>query len=322
VTSTPQRPLATRNDTRPLIAHGDVAGYGPIFNPGLAWADGRYHLFARAIRDGYRLNPGRGARFLDYVSDILVFVSENGVDYEPASMLLRSSDDVVYEDLRVQQLGGRDGSWVATYTCVPGADTDWSIGMRHLSLDGGTFAAEGRETLIGPHGTRDKDGVLFDLPDGKVGFIHRIHPDMQLAVFDSLDDVSDPPVDYWDEHMDRLDEHVIMPAGTALGVGAGAPPIATAAGLLAFYHARETGGEYTMRVALLDAASGRPLHVLDEPLLVPELAWERRGDVDDVVFVQGAHRRDDGSIYLVYGAADRHIGSALVDEAKLLERLT
>lgn len=322
MTPTYNRPLIARIDRQPLIAYGAVAGYGAIFNPGLAWADGRYHLFARAIREGYRLNPAGRPRYLDYVSDTLVFVSDDGIEYEPASVLLRSSDGVVYEDLRAQRIGNPAGTWVATFTCVPGADTEWSIGMRRLGFEGGAFVAGGREALIGPRGTLDKDGVLFDLPEGRVGLIHRVHPDMQLAVFDSLDDVACPPPGYWDDHLDQLDEHAIIRAGTALGVGAGAPPIATDAGLLAFYHTRESGGAYTMGAALLDATSGRPLSVLAEPLLVPELDWERRGDVDDVVFVQGAHRRDDGTIYLVYGAADSHIGAALVDEAQLLDRLT
>ncbi len=46
-----------------------------------------------------------------------------------------------------------------------------------------------------------------------------------------------------------------------------------------------------------------------EPVLEPELDWERRGDVDDVVFVQGAHL-DGDEIYLTYGAADRCVGAA------------
>jgi predicted GH43/DUF377 family glycosyl hydrolase len=104
-------------------------------------------------------------------------------------------------------------------------------------------------------------------------------------------------------------------------VGAGAPPLSTDAGLLLFFHERRADGAYTARVALLDQHSGAVVQMLDHELLEPELAWERQGDVDDVVFVQGAHRRDDGTIYLIYGAADRHVGAAVVDEATLLSSL-
>ncbi len=58
------------------------------------------------------------------------------------------------------------------------------------------------------------------------------------------------------------------------------------------------------------------------PLMVPELEWEVFGDVDNVVFVQGAHVDDDGdTITLVYGAADRHVGAARASIRHLLELL-
>jgi predicted GH43/DUF377 family glycosyl hydrolase len=43
----------------------------------------------------------------------------------------------------------------------------------------------------------------------------------------------------------------------ALGVGAGAPPVATKAGLLLFFHEREADDRYTTKVALLDDETGR-----------------------------------------------------------------
>ena len=53
----------------------------------------------------------------------------------------------------------------------------------------------------------------------------------------------------------------------------------------------------------------------------PELEWERDGDVNNVIFVQGAIPRPDGSIYMTYGAADRNVGAAYVDAAELLRAL-
>jgi predicted GH43/DUF377 family glycosyl hydrolase len=61
--------------------------------------------------------------------------------------------------------------------------------------------------------------------------------------------------------------------------------------------------------------------VLPDPILVPELEWEVDGDVPNVVFVQGAHRLSYGTIYLTYGAADRAVGAAVIDEAPLLAAL-
>jgi predicted GH43/DUF377 family glycosyl hydrolase len=91
--------------------------------------------------------------------------------------------------------------------------------------------------------------------------------------------------------------------------------------LLLFFHERRGDGSYTINVALLDAATGRVVAKLPEPLLEPELEWERAGDVENVVFVQGAHRREDGTIYLTYGAADRCVGAATVPEDQLLAAL-
>jgi predicted GH43/DUF377 family glycosyl hydrolase len=45
----------------PIVEAGSVDGYGAIFNAGLAYVEGRFHLFARGVRAGYRRNPGSGA---------------------------------------------------------------------------------------------------------------------------------------------------------------------------------------------------------------------------------------------------------------------
>ena len=74
------RPTLTvrRLRDRPIVGAGAVAGYGPLFNAGLVYHAGAYHLFARAVRDGYRAGDGTGPRFIDYVSDIVVFTSIEG----------------------------------------------------------------------------------------------------------------------------------------------------------------------------------------------------------------------------------------------------
>ena len=42
--------------TRRSSPFGAVPGYGPIFNAGAIFHDGRFHLFARGVHDGYRRN--------------------------------------------------------------------------------------------------------------------------------------------------------------------------------------------------------------------------------------------------------------------------
>ena len=68
-------------------------------------------------------------------------------------------------------------------------------------------------------------------------------------------------------------------------------------------------GSYASFAALLDPAHGEVVSRLPEPILEPELDWERQGDVDNVIFVQGAHRTGD-DLYIIYGAADRYVAAA------------
>jgi predicted GH43/DUF377 family glycosyl hydrolase len=302
---------ARRVSDAPIVAAGSVPGYQAIFNAGAVHHDGSFHLFARGVRDGYFRNPGLGARFLDYVSDVLVFTSENGHDYRFQQVLARSRDSGVhsYEDARVQGVRDADGDGdgdseriVMTYTNLPEPESGkpWQIGVHRLAYADGCFAlnrTSGR--VIGPDGQPDKDAVIFNLRDGRIAMIHRIHPNMQLAVFDSLDELWSSGDDYWDAHMANLDAHtIITPPPGSLGIGAGAPPVETDAGLLLFYHERHASGEYTANVALLDADTGRVKSLLAEPI-----------------------PRPDGTIYLTYGAADRCVGAATVVTADVVAAL-
>jgi predicted GH43/DUF377 family glycosyl hydrolase len=334
--SRPNRPPARgapsvavrRLSERPVVEFGAVPGYGPIFNAGVIDVEGTYHLFARGVRDGYVRNHGPGPRYLDYISDVLVFTSDDGLGYRFQQMLAAGSPDGVHsiEDPRVQRVLSNGTEHVMmTYTHLPDpvSGRPWQVGMHRLAYADGRFElnrTSGR--IVGPAGLPDKDAVVFNLSDGRVAMIHRIHPDMQLAVFDSLEELAEAGDDYWDEHVRELDRHtLIRPSPGAFGVGAGAPPIATDDGLLLFFHERNADYQYTINAALLDDRTGAVIAALGEPILRPELEWERSGDVDDVVFVQGAIPRADGSIYLTYGAADRCIGAASVDRAELVGAL-
>ena len=316
-----------RLDDQPIVKAGSVPGYGAVFNAGLLYHGERYHLFARGVRDGYRLNDGPGARFLDYVSDVLVFTSGDGRSYEFGYVLAEAGHPDVhcFEDPRVQRVSDVNGEHIVmTYTNLPAPESGlpWRIGAHHLAWDGERFhldTASGR--LLGPSGIENKDAIVFSLADGRIAMIHRIHPDMQLAIFDDLEHLWAADASYWDAYMEDLETHTILrPTPGALGIGAGAPPVVTEAGLLLFFHERRADGVYTMNLALLDADTGHLKSRLEHPVLEPELDWERSGDVDNVVFVQGAHC-DGDQVYLTYGAADRVVGAAIARLDHLLDAL-
>ena len=272
------------------------------------------------------MGPGPG--FCDYRCDILVFRSSDGTAYDFAGVLAEASPEGVwsYEDPRVQRVRS-DGAehLLMTYTDLPSPESHqpWRVGCQRLRYREGCFELNhDSRRVIGPPGIPDKDAVLFNLADERVGLIHRVYPDMQLAVFDSLDELVDPPEGYWADHLADIESHVILrPSPGAASIGAGAPPVDTPGGLLLFFHERDGRGVYTGKVALMDRSTGRVSAVLPDPILVPELEWEVDGDVPNVVFVQGAHRLPDGTIYLTYGAADRAVGAAVIDEAALLAAL-
>lgn len=313
---------------QPIVEFGCVEGYGPIFNAGVLYHDGKFHLFARGVHDRYRRNEGAGARFLDYISDVLVFVSDDGRSYEFEQVLAESSPDGIYsyEDPRVQRVETPEGERIVmSYTNLPAPETKkfWRIGVHNLAYEGGRFRlndTSGR--IVGPEGEPNKDAVIFNLRDGRVALIHRIYPNMQLAVFGSLDELREAPAGYWEEYMNELDRHtIIRPSESSLGVGAGAPPVATEEGLILLYHERDGNEHYTTRAALLDDETGQVKSMLPEPIMRPELEWERVGDVQNVVFVQGAVPQPDGTIYVTYGAADRCVGAATVSKDELLTAL-
>jgi beta-1,2-mannobiose phosphorylase / 1,2-beta-oligomannan phosphorylase len=311
---------------RPILDAGAAAGYGPLFNAGVVHHDGAFHLFVRAVRDGYRRGDGSGPRFVDYVSDIVVFVSADGHDYRYGYLLAPAGleGSLCFEDPRVQWVEHRGvPRLVMTYTHLPPPEAGpWRIGAHHLRWEGDRFSLEDRTArLLGPTDIPNKDAVIFTLADGRVALLHRIHPDVQLAIFDDLDHLWDAGDDYWVDHLADLERHTLLrPSPGALAIGAGAPPVPTEAGFLLFFHERQADGTYTMNVALLDECTGRVLSRLPEPVLEPELDWERTGDVDRVVFVQGAHLVGD-EVYLTYGAADRCVGAAVASVPHLLDAL-
>ena len=311
---------------RPIVEAGTAPGYGPLFNAGVLHHAGLYHLFVRAVRDGYRRGEGTGPRFVDYVSDIVVFTSADGHRYEYGYVLASAGIGAAlsFEDPRVQWVEDRGSRrLVMTYTQVPPpGDGPWRIGAHFLHWDGKRFELEeATGQLLGPTDVANKDAVVFTLSDGRVALIHHVRSGMQLAVFDDLEHLWHPPDDYWAAHMANLASHtLLLPSPGALGIGAGAPPVRSEAGLLLFFHERRADGSYTMNLALLDERTGRALSRLPEPVFEPELDWERTGDVDEVVFVQGAHL-DGDDIYLTYGAADRCVGAAVASVAHLFEAL-
>ncbi len=106
-------------------------------------------------------------------------------------------------------------------------------------------------------------------------------------------------------------------------IGLSPPPIETPQGWLILYHGVRTtasGSIYRIGLALLDLERpDRCLRRTSHWVFAPEAAYEREGDVANVVFPCGYTIKDDGdTLLLYYGAADTCIGVASCSIRELL----
>jgi predicted GH43/DUF377 family glycosyl hydrolase len=171
----------------------------------------------------------------------------------------------------------------------------------------------------------DKDLVFFPRRiHGKLTFLHRIKPDIQIVSVNSLEELTH---DFWTDYFLHFDEQIMMcpkyPHEVSY-VGGGCPPIETEHGWLIIYHGvKETnkGYEYSACAALVDIENPRKeIARLSYPLFSPELDYELKGDVDDVCFPTGTVLVDD-KLYIYYGAADELIACASVSLSGLIDEL-
>ena len=171
----------------------------------------------------------------------------------------------------------------------------------------------------------DKDLVFFPRRiHGKLTFLHRIKPDIQLTAANELSDLTN---EFWVNYFLHFEEHIFLcPKYTheVSYVGGGCPPIETEHGWLIIYHGVKDvikGYEYSCCAALMDIDEPfKEIARLPYPLFKPELDYELDGDVDDVCFPTGTVLEGD-TLYIYYGAADELIACASVSLAELLNEL-
>jgi len=105
-------------------------------------------------------------------------------------------------------------------------------------------------------------------------------------------------------------------------IGGGSAPIKTSEGWLEIYHGKGRDQVYSLFLLLLDL--NEPSVVLkrgEKPILVPEEDYETGGFFPNVVFSNGICEKENGTLYIYYGACDQTVclAEATIDE--LLETL-
>jgi predicted GH43/DUF377 family glycosyl hydrolase len=313
-----------------------------VLNPAIMQEGTTIHMLYRAVRNGNYSTVG----YCKLDGPLKVVERSN------TPLLIPLTDDASkgIEDPRIVKI---DGVYYITYTAYNGIN---ALGALVTSNDLKTFERQG---IIVPKYTFDqfkrlaecnnlvnakyfrhvrhfdpneqvylwdKDVVFFPRRiDGKLAFLHRIRPGIQLVMVNDLKELTK---DFWEHYFLHFNKHIILdPVGAnheSGYIGAGAPPIETELGWLLIYHGvydTSEGYIYSAAAALLDINDPtKVIARLIDPLFIPEFDYELNGVVNNVVFPTGTALFED-ELYIYYGAADKCIACASVSLKELLKEL-
>jgi predicted GH43/DUF377 family glycosyl hydrolase len=341
--------LLRPEDIRPSHPDWEVIG---VFNPGVARLGDETIILARVaerpreLRHGWTPHP-YWSREKDYVVDWvenerleasdprvvrhlqsglfrLTFVSHLRVARSRDGRTIDSIDEPVFlpateaeeyglEDPRITWL---DGRYYITYVAVSchgpatalASTTDFKSFERH----GIIFCPENKDVVLLPERV-DGKYIALHRPLGGTQFCR---PEMWIA--------SSPDLVHWGAH-----RYLFAGTGEWEGgrVGAGAPPIATPEGWLEIYHGNrlpeivgEVGAYCAGAMLLAKDDPSRVVKVSPEPILEPQLDFEKEGFVAKVVFPTGV-LEDDDRLLLYYGASDKYCAMAEVSRRDVMNGL-
>ena len=283
-------PRLTRFPGNPIITPRQDWEVNGTFNPGAVAAGGVIHLLYRAV-DANWISRFGYARTLD--GREIAFRSSDPV-LEPSA----DWEEFGCEDPRITPI---DGTFLVTYTAYS------RRGPRLALASTKDFLHFEKHGLVGPD-RNDKDSVIFpDRIDGRIAMLHRLQSKVQIAYFESLEALKNSQ-EFWKGYVRHFDDFEVMRAEfpwEQRKVGVGPPPIKTERGWLVLYHGVSMDRTYRAGAMLLDL--DEPTKVAartKEPILEPEMEFERRGVVPNVVFPDGAVIRD-GELLSYYGGADK-----------------
>lgn len=171
----------------------------------------------------------------------------------------------------------------------------------------------------------DKNLIFFPRRiNGKLHFLHRIRPDIQIVSVNSLAELTN---EFWQKYFLHIDKHIVLSPqyGHEVSyIGGGCPPIETQYGWLIIYHGVHdtiNGYVYSACAALVDINNPqKEIARLPYALFKPEHDWELKGEVNNVCFPTGTALLDN-MLYIYYGAADEQIACASININDLLKEL-
>jgi predicted GH43/DUF377 family glycosyl hydrolase len=325
---TPLKNSTFQNPIGPTTVHWEALH---AFNPGAIVRDGKIYVLYRAEDDSGKMKIG------GHTSRVGLAVSEDGIHFqrEPTPVLYPAVDDQQArewpggcEDPRVVE--AEDGTYVVAYTQWNHKRYDAAIAT---SKDLHTWTKHG-PALAKAYGGKYANlqyksaGIVTKLQDGRLkaakvngkylmfwgeGKVH-------LATSNNLVDW-DPVEDARGKLITVLERRPHLFDSTFPEVGP--PPILTERGILLLYNGKNAikDGDkalapktYSVGEALFSSTDPtKLLSRVQEPVLKPELPWERSGQyVAGTTFVEGLVYFHD-KWFLYYGCADSLVGVAFSD---------
>jgi len=272
-----------------------------VFNAAVAKDNNLIHMLYRATDKACKAFSCEEK----YVSSIGYAVSHDGISFyrfdKPVFQGGGPEEAWGCEDPRITQIGDE---FYMVYTAFGGFASHDNFRLAMASTR--NFVQWERKGIVLDEA--NKDGALFpEKIGGRYFMLHRRPPAIWLADSDSLTN--------WGNHRKLVD---IKPnSWMSSRIGAGAPPIKTDQGWLIIFHGVDENNIYRLGAALLDINDpGKVLSIYPDPILEPELPWEKEGFVPNVVFSCGAADMGD-SYYVYYGAADTVIGVASIKKSEI-----
>ncbi|HOB09712.1 MAG TPA: glycosidase [Limnochordia bacterium] len=273
---------------------------GAVFNTAVVYKDGYIHLLYRASdRDFAALRDELPRGDKRFCSVIGLAKSRDGISFErqPEPVFTGSGPQEAWgvEDPRVTKIGD---TYYMVYTGFGGRG--WSDHRISLASSKNLVDWERHGVMLDE--VNKDGGLLADKINGKYVLFHRREPHIWVAFSDDLKT--------WCDHQIVM---TTLPNGwESKKIGIAGEPILIEQGYLMIYHAVDDRHVYRLGAALLDRRDPtKVLKRLPEPILEPELPWEREGNVPNVVFSCGQVVHN-GYLYVYYGAADTVIGAARV----------
>jgi len=270
-----------------------------VFNAGAVYDKGLYHMIYRATDIGGHENYG------DYINHFGYAVSKDLLQWHRlAEPIMKNNVPQELrgpEDPRIVKIGD---TFYMTY-----------VGFANRFPGDYRICLATSDDLVNWH----RHGVLLDeenknsslFPEkikGEYLLLHRRHPDIWIASSSDLKNFTD--------HTRIMT--TIKDDWQSTRIGIAGPPVRHPQGWLLFYHAVDKINAYRLGVALLDYENPRRVLARQaRPVIEPELAWEIKGFVPNVIFSCATIENDDKYV-VIYAGADTVIGAAFVKKSDVV----